>query len=106
MGLTSFTRLISVASATTLLFSSSFSGVYAAGESLGGVLAQWARGKPGHYTDSPRHIYKGPNPSRDPKTRGGMWSPQALEAARQSKIRPRSAGGLGARLRLPKMPSS
>ena len=80
----SLSRAISVVSATALLFSSSFGGFYAASETIGASLSQLMRGKPGHFTDSPRAAYLGSKPGKT-KDRGGMWSKRALDAAAKSK---------------------
>lgn len=84
MKITRFSRLISVVSAITLLFSSSFAGIYSMSESVGSAIGQWARGKPGHFTDKPIRPFLGLKPGRS-KDRGGMWSKKALQAAAMSK---------------------
>lgn len=79
-----FVRAVAAVSASALFFSTSFAGMMSLGESLG----QWARNiPPGHYTERPTTPYLGKHPGREPRTRGGMWSPAALEAAKRS-VRP------------------
>lgn len=89
MTISRYYRSVAVASATALLFSSSFGGFYAASEAIGSSLSQLMRGKPGHFTDSPRAAYLGSKPGKS-KDRGGLWSKQALDAAAKSKLKKRN----------------
>lgn len=80
----SLSRATAVVSASALLFSSSFGGFYAASEAIGASLSQLLRGRPGHFTDTPRSAYLGAKPGRSAKDRGGLWSKNALAAAERS----------------------
>jgi len=81
-----YSRATAVVCSSALLFSSSFGGFHAASEVIGLNIAQWARGKPGQFTDIPRSAYLGTKPGKT-KDRGGMWSKAALDAATRSKTK-------------------
>src|SRR5690242_5583855 len=76
-----FTRAVAVLSASALFFSSSFAGMLAIGESISQSLRNLA---PGHYTERPLRPYLGKQPGKAAKTRGGLWSAKALDAAARS----------------------
>jgi len=76
-----FSRAVAVVTASALFFSSSFAGMMAIGESISQALRNIA---PGQYTERPHAPYLGLHPGRSPKTRGGLWSAKALDAAERS----------------------
>ena len=82
--LTRLSRVVSVISTFALLFNSSFAGVWSASESLGNAIANWQRGRPGHYTDVPKKPNLGTKPSRT-SDRGGMWNEKSLKSAARFK---------------------
>ena len=70
-------RLTAVVASFALLSTTMGMGVHAT--VLAAVTAaQEFRIRPGHFTDSPREIYRGENPERADLHRGGIWTDESL----------------------------
>lgn len=80
-------RFFTICCAWMLFYTSASPALNATAISLFKFLEAHAQLRPGPFTETPRPIYKGTNPKREPKTRGGMWSPQALRDAELSKFK-------------------
>jgi YD repeat-containing protein len=71
-------RMFSLVMAGLMFLSHSLSGLHALGTEIGDAIEQLARKPHGHFTDSPRPAFRGSQPGRAGRTRGGLWSQQNL----------------------------
>ena len=84
---TSFlTRLVSIVTICSVTYSGTATGFHSAATAL---QEAWRTAHPSSaralHREAAGPVFKGTNPKRDPKTRGGMWSKAALADAEASK---------------------
>ncbi|MEW5883599.1 MAG: hypothetical protein AB1725_05180, partial [Armatimonadota bacterium] len=68
-------RLWAVALSATLFFSATAAGLKPVVSSSARWIGLLLQGRPPQFTQRPGPIYCGPNPTRDPEFRGGIWTP-------------------------------
>ncbi|MEW5884497.1 MAG: DUF6531 domain-containing protein, partial [Armatimonadota bacterium] len=68
-------RLFAVALSATLFFSATAAGLKPVVSSSARWIGLLLQGRPPQFTQRPGPIYYGPNPTRDPEFRGGIWTP-------------------------------
>jgi YD repeat-containing protein len=86
-------RVLCFGLALAMFTSATAEGLYAAGSTVSGELAQriedWQRLPKGHHTDRPTKVFLGKNPGRDPIGRGGWWTPKLLRDLAKVRVEER-----------------